>query len=137
MELQWICEEVSDMYKEATYLGASITEEQPELWKELHHIVSEIYSPPRVTHAARMLPRLGVTPGFALDITTTDENGVPWDFSRDDRKKKATQLVINDEPDLLVGSPMCKDYSPWQRLNKAKSQDPDKYVAARRQARTH
>ena len=24
------------------------------------------------------------------------------------------------EPDLVVGSPMCKEYSPWQRLNEAK-----------------
>ena len=31
--------------------------------------VAEIYSPPRVTKAATVLPRLGIEPGAALDIT--------------------------------------------------------------------
>ena len=43
--------------------------------------VAEIYSPPRVTKAATVLPRLGIEPGAALDITTCDERGVPWDFT--------------------------------------------------------
>jgi len=37
--------------------------------------VSEIYSPPRVTAAVRTNPSLGFTAGFALDLTTVDENG--------------------------------------------------------------
>ena len=39
--------------------------------------VSEMYSPPRVAEAARRLRHLGIAPGFSLDLTTTDENGIP------------------------------------------------------------
>ena len=44
-------------------------------------MVSEIYSPPRVTALAKMLPSLGMIPGFAMDITVNDKNGNPYDFS--------------------------------------------------------
>ena len=59
-----------------------------------------------------------------MDITTNDENGEPWNFDLEDQKKKAEAKVIETEPDLLVGSPMCKDFSPWQKLNEAKSDHP-------------
>jgi len=32
---------------------------------------------------------------------------------------------------------MCKDFSPWQRINKAKSMDPDKYDQAKEHSRKH
>ena len=44
-------------------------------------IVSEIYSAPRVTAAARRLPKYGMMPGLALDITVGDDTGMPFDFS--------------------------------------------------------
>ena len=100
-------------------------------------VVAEIYSPPRVTRAARLLSKLGISPGFAMDITTNDENGEPWNFDEDRQKQKAERKVIETEPDLLVGSPMCKDFSPWQRLNKAKSSEPEKYEKNRESSRTH
>ena len=40
------------------------------------HVI-EVYSPPRVTSLAH---RFGLRPGMALDLTTVDENGLPWDF---------------------------------------------------------
>ena len=43
----------------------------------LKRLVSEIYSPPRVTAAAKLLPSLGCVPGFAMDLTTLDEHGAP------------------------------------------------------------
>ena len=43
-------------------------------------VLSELYSPPRVTHAAGVLKNMGITPGFALDLTAVDEKGAPWDF---------------------------------------------------------
>ena len=65
-----------------------------------------------------MLPKLGISPGFALDLTVDDEDGLPWDFTNEDKKSKAIGLTIETEPDLVVGSPACTDFSPWQRLNK-------------------
>ena len=35
--------------------------------------VSEVYSAPRVTKAAKLLPGLNIAPGYALDLSTVDE----------------------------------------------------------------
>ena len=101
-------------------------------------VVSEIYSlPPRVTRAARMLPSLGVSPGFALDLSVEDDDGQPWGFDDPQKRNKAVRKLLVEKPDLLVGSPMCKEFSAWQRMNIAKTFDPERYVAARRKAVRH
>ena len=41
--------------------------------------IAEVYSPPRVVPVARQMGLIG---GSSLDITTTDDNGEPWDFSQ-------------------------------------------------------
>ena len=43
--------------------------------KALKAVASEIYSPPMVTAAAKLQPELRVIPGFAVDLTTADEDG--------------------------------------------------------------
>eukprot|EP00973_Karenia_brevis_P017711 2432936-Karenia_brevis.AAC.1 len=48
--------------------------------------VVEIYSPPRVTQHAG---QYNLKPGWSLDLTTMDENGEPWDFSKVHMKNKA------------------------------------------------
>ena len=85
----------------------------------MKRIVSEIYSPPRVTAAAKLLPSLKIIPGFALDITTVDEEGRPWDFSKLEMRQAASAKVEAEQPMVLVGSPMCTDYSAWQQINNA------------------
>ena len=45
--------------------------------RAIKHIVSENYSPPRVTAAAKLLPELRSVPGFALDLTVENEQGLP------------------------------------------------------------
>ena len=40
--------------------------------------IAEIYSPPRIT---ALLPDQGLYPGVAMDLTTNDEEGRPWDFN--------------------------------------------------------
>jgi hypothetical protein len=45
--------------------------------EEGHH-VAEVFSPPRVV---KMPHELGLKGGWSLDITTCDEQGIPWDFS--------------------------------------------------------
>ena len=96
-----------------------------------------MYSPPRATKAARMLTKLGITPGFAMDITTNDEDGRPWDFDIQEQKDKAEGKVLSTCPDLLIGSPTCKDFSPWQRLNEAKSTEPERYAENKESSRRH
>jgi len=85
-------------------------------------IVSEIYSPPRVTEAARRL-NLGLTPGFAFDLTTVDENGKAWDFDDVSRRQEARRRLRIQRPMFLIGSPMCTAFSSWQHLN-ATRRDP-------------
>ena len=72
--------------------------------RQMRAFVAEVCSPPRVTKAATALPELGIAPGSALDITTCDEHGTPWDFSRPDMRRKAEKLLDDEDPDLLVGS---------------------------------
>jgi len=126
-----LAQEMSAMFEEAECLGANINQNIQSIRDELHVIVSEIYSPPRVTRAARILKKLNITPGFAMDITTHDAEGRPWDFDQPQQKTRAVRLIYETEPDLIVGSPMCKDFSAWQRLNKAKSSEPEKYDQAK------
>ena len=54
---------------------------------------------------------MGMTLGFALDLTTNDENGQPWDFDDSRQRNRGTRKVLVEKPDLLVGSPMCVEFS--------------------------
>ena len=92
-----------------------------ERTRRLNRIVSEIYSPPRVTAAAKLLPSLKMCPGFALDLTTVNAAGRPWDFSKAECREDCRKLVKEQEPALVVGSLMCTASSSWQSLNNAKS----------------
>jgi hypothetical protein len=85
-----------------------------------------------VTQALQLLPGLGLAAGFALDLTTTDEDGNSWDFSQEEMKEKARHKVRTEEPMLLVGSPSCTEFCTWQALNAAKhGRDEVKIEAAR------
>ena len=81
-------------------------------------IVAEVYSPPRVTAAARRLPRYGLEPGLALDITVDDETGRPYDFNRREQRQKAEAKIDAQRPLLLIGSPMCTALSAIQAINR-------------------
>ena len=59
-----------------------------------------------MTAAAKLLPS-AVLPFFVLDLTTTDEEGKPWDFDIPSQRRKAEQLIRDQKPRLLVGSPLC------------------------------
>ena len=77
--------------------------------------VSEIYSPPRITSMAR---KMGLIPGMALDLSTTDpDDDKPWDFNNPAKRRKAKRLVKTRRALLLVVSPMCAAFSQLQTLN--------------------
>jgi hypothetical protein len=100
---------------------------------ETGNIVSEVFSPPRVAEMAR---EMGLGGGWSLDITTSDENGKPWDFSKPEMRRKAKKLVEETKPTLLIGSPMCREWSILQNLNKAR-RDPEVWKQKMAEARTH
>ena len=60
-------------------LGAPVKGYHRERNKNLKKLVSEICSPPRVTKMMKHMPSHDLLPGFALDLTTTDNEGKPWD----------------------------------------------------------
>jgi len=71
--------------------------------------VSEIYSPPRVTNIAN---KIGLTPGFAFDLTTVDPvDGKAWDFNDPIKRERALNTVRQEKPYLLVGSPPCRAFN--------------------------
>ena len=75
--------------------------------------VAEVYSPPRMTEAARAA---GLKDGWSLDLTKNDENGEPWDLSKESRQKEAMKKVKDDKPFILVASPMCAPLSALQEV---------------------
>ena len=48
-------------------------------------------------------------------------DGLPWVFSKVDRRKKARRLLLDSRPTLFIGLPMCTPFSTWQKLNYDKS----------------
>ncbi len=97
-------------------LGGQRERYKRERARALRGIVSEVYSPPRVTAAAKLMPSMQMLPGLTLDLTTKDENGVPWDFSKEDRRRAARTRLEKEKPFILIGSPECKKYCTWQAL---------------------
>ena len=78
---------------------------------------AEVYSPPRITEVAS---RMRMKRAWALDLTTLDEQGSPWDFSLASQRKKALKLLEKDKPLLLVACPMCGPFSSINDLNYAR-----------------
>ena len=117
----------------ATELGGRRRKNERLVTRDYRAIVSEIYSPPRVAEAARVLSHLEIAPGLSLDITQCDELGEPWDFNKRHMREKARMKLLEQEPELLVGSPMCTAFSSWQRINRQR--DPWRYKRELRKAR--
>ena len=87
-----------------------------ERMKYGHH-VSEVYSPPRVNVSAG---KIGLVPGMSLDLTELDpHDGLPWDFTKVEKRVRARNRVKEDRPFLLIGCPPCTAYSPLFSWNKA------------------
>ena len=104
--------------------------------KSIRAAVSEIYSPPRVTTATKLLPELRIIPGFALDLTTADTDGQLCDFDSKVMRERALKKVREERPLLLIGSPMCTVFSAWHRIND-KIRCPGSVAADQRRAVEH
>ena len=105
-------------------LGQSSKSYRHEFKKSSKYLVSEIYSPPRITHEVKRGRYRKLAPGFALDLTVVDpEDGRPLDFSKKEKRDKARTMQREQRPILLIGSPMCTQFSSWQHLDYSKSSD--------------
>ena len=124
----------AEILKLVMQLGGSTQGYRRERAKGVKNLVAEIYSAPRVTRALKMLPDMGLLPGFALDLTGEDENGDTWDFTREDMREKARSKVRNEKPKVLIGSPSCTAYCSWQSLNAVRQSWPPGELERRRVA---
>ena len=102
-------------------LGANPKSYRRERSRAVKALVSEIYSAPRVTQAAKLLPGLGLLPGFAFDLTTTNKAGHNWDFTQEAMRREARAEVVGGQPLFLIGSPACTQYCSWQALSAVKA----------------
>ena len=62
--------------------------------RQAKQAITQVYSPPRVTEWATRLPGYGMVIGFALDLTTRDQAGVPWDFDLPERREAARRRIV-------------------------------------------
>ena len=67
-----------------------------------------------------MAGKLGFSPGFSLDLTTTNDAGEPWDLSNKKMQDDAIKLQDDQKPWLLVVSPPCMWFSTSMNLNVTK-----------------
>ena len=101
-------------------------------------IVSEMYSPPRVTAEIKRAKHPHLVAGFAYDLTTVDpDDGMPWDFSIESKREKARRKCEEQRPYMLIGSPMCTAFCTWMALNEALRKDHAIVRAAREKAIEH
>ena len=92
-------------------MGGSFGKYRRERQKVIRAIVAEVISPPRVTAAAKLLPKLKPIPRFAVDLTTNDVDGRAWNFDAKEMRDRPMRKLKAKEPQLLVGSHMCTAFS--------------------------
>ena len=69
----------------------------------------------------QVVSEIGLRAAWSLDQTIVDpEDGLPWDFILEVKRKRAIAFLKRDKPLLLVARPMCKDFGGLQNLNFAK-----------------
>ena len=116
-----LCREIRqtsrDILQLVNDLGGDRRAYRRERCKAIKATVAEMYSAPRVTAALKGLPGLNLIPGFALDLTTCDEEGNAWDFMGPAMRQKARDLIDREKPMFIIGSPQCTAYSTFQQLN--------------------
>ena len=103
------------------HIGVETKNYRKEHRKAFRRVISEVYSPPRVTKLLSALPPTALAPGFALDLTCIDpDDGKPWDFNVLEKRQKAIKMTRDQKPLFLILSPMCTAFCTWQRLNAQK-----------------
>ena len=88
-----------------------------ELGEDQVHII-EVFSPSRVN---KISAEAGLTPGDSFDLQTVDpDDGMPWDFNKESKRRKAFEIIKRDRSKLIIGSPCCTEFPILQNLNKGK-----------------
>ena len=70
--------------------------------------IAEVFSPARVT---ALCEKFGLKRGAALDLKSG------FDFDKAEDRKKAWDMILSDQPMLIIGSPPCTFFSTLPYLN--------------------
>ena len=80
-------------------LGADPGASRREKRRDVRRLVSETYSPPRVTEMLRHMSNHKLMPGMEFDLTTTDpDDGMPWDLSFEEERSRFTRRCDGRSP---------------------------------------
>ena len=82
--------------------------------------MKELYGQGRMLKMANNMRDVIVDGLNARDLITNRPDGLPWDFNDDNKRKRAMKMLKDQQPTLLVGSPMCRAFSLLQGLNRKK-----------------
>ena len=91
--------EAADLVRYVFALGASPVQAKA--------LLTEVYSPPRVTAQATRFPCYGVLPGGAFDLRPGPD-GRSWDFSNPNDRAECERRIDAVEPYVLIGSPPAR-----------------------------
>ena len=50
-------------------------------------------------------------------------DGMPWDFRKRTKRERARDIMREQKPYMLIGSPACKAFCTWMNLNRARAAD--------------
>ena len=86
--------------------------------------VTELFSPPRPTVLPRAIPDFSAfAPGSIFDLRY-DRDGLALDFLRADHRRAVRLRIKEEEPYLVVGSPLCIEFTDLFRNLRAHKVDP-------------
>lgn len=78
--------------------------------------MTEVYSQPRVAPLANIF---GLNGGRSFDTMCNHEDGVPYDLSRLAMQAEVERKIEAEEPMVLIGSVVCRDFCQTMRVNLA------------------
>ena len=81
--------------------------------------MSQRYTPPRF---ATQCGRLGMVPGFCVDLATRKANGEFWDLTKEPDCEELERIQAREQPRLVIGSPPCATLCPWLRVRQTEKE---------------
>ena len=87
--------------------------------------------------AKRNRRNLNVTGLSAMDLRTQKPSGGCWDFTREADRQEALRMQDTLEPQWIIGSPPCTDWSSWNVGINHKKMTPEEVARRMAEARVH
>ena len=95
--------EQDSMVEILAVLGADPKSCRRQKKQAVKRLVTEIYSPPRVTEMLKHTSNHNLAPGLAIDLTTVDpDDGMPWDLSLEEKQTKVLKKMRREKPLFVI-----------------------------------